>query len=267
MPWKESEAVPEGNGPVPRQEEFRSGEPTLAGVYRLFEERFKKMDSYFDRWNWKLDEIWDEMRMMDQHVTSLERGARQPRLAMEADGLANTKTRERMEGAASAVQAIRGDNFSACRVEPDPMTSSTGFGMISEPPALSCRDDVVVESGDAAPKSCLSFLEMRSLTASGGLIPTCKISTATETTINEPLLHFYSTEEANCKKIFTPYVLYYSSVWNLLAAFPCLRVIETKSGENRMFGPGGFPGRLRPCPVLGSWRVAWRGGCACRSRW
>ena len=102
MPRKESEAVLEGSGPVPQQEEFGSGEPTLANVYRLFEERFdqqqKRMDSFFDgmascfnRWNRKLDEI------LDQHVTSLEHGARQPCLAMEADGQANTKTRERTE--------------------------------------------------------------------------------------------------------------------------------------------------------------------------
>ena len=42
MPWKENEAVREGNGPVPQQVEFGSGEPTLADVYRLFEERFDK---------------------------------------------------------------------------------------------------------------------------------------------------------------------------------------------------------------------------------
>ena len=39
---KESEAVPEGNGPVPQQKESGSGEPTLVGVYRLFVERLKK---------------------------------------------------------------------------------------------------------------------------------------------------------------------------------------------------------------------------------
>ena len=33
MTRKESKAVPEGNGPVPQQEEFGSGEPTLADVY------------------------------------------------------------------------------------------------------------------------------------------------------------------------------------------------------------------------------------------
>ena len=87
MPRKESEAVPEGNGPVPQQEGFGSGEPTLADVYRLFVERFDKqqkildsffdgIDSCFDRWNRKLDETSDETRVMDEHVTSLEHGAR-----------------------------------------------------------------------------------------------------------------------------------------------------------------------------------------------
>ena len=114
MPRKESEAVPEGNGSVPQQEEFGSGEPTLEDVYRLFEARFDiqqkimdsfydGMDSCFDRWNRKLDEISNETRVTDEHVTSLEHGARQPRLAMKADGYANTKTQERTEGAATAV--------------------------------------------------------------------------------------------------------------------------------------------------------------------
>ena len=48
---------------------------------------------------------------MDKHVTRLEHGARQPRLVMDADGQANTKTRERTEGAATAVQAMRGMAF------------------------------------------------------------------------------------------------------------------------------------------------------------
>ena len=42
MPRNESEALLEGNGPVPQQEEFESGEPTLADVYRISEERFDK---------------------------------------------------------------------------------------------------------------------------------------------------------------------------------------------------------------------------------
>ena len=92
-----------------------------------------------------------------------------------------------MEGAAIAVQAIHGDSFSACRVDHGPMTNSTSFGIMAEPPAPPCRHDVVVESGDAAPKSCLPFLEMRT-TAAGGLVPTGKTSTATESTFNESLL-------------------------------------------------------------------------------
>ena len=35
MPRKESEAVPKGNGPFPRQEEFGLDQPTLADVHRM----------------------------------------------------------------------------------------------------------------------------------------------------------------------------------------------------------------------------------------
>ena len=139
----------------------------------------------------------EQPKMLENRLTSLEHGARQPRLAMKADGPANTKTRERTEGAATAVQAMRGDSFSARRVEPGPNTNSTSFGVMAEPPALPCRDDVVVESGDTSPESCLPFLEMRSSTAAGGLVPTGEASTATETTSNEPLLWFFVTEEMN----------------------------------------------------------------------
>ena len=72
--------------------------------------------------------------------------------------------------------------------------------MMTELPALPCRNDVVVESRDAAPKSCLPSLEMRSPTAAGGLVPTGETSKATETTVDEPLFQFYSTEEENSKK-------------------------------------------------------------------
>ena len=153
MPRRDSEAVPEGNNPILQQEEFGSGQPTMEDAYRMMKEAF-------DRWGRKLDEISDKMeeyieerRSIDQPLTHLEHGARHPRLAMEADGPANTKIRERTEGAATAVQAMRGDSFSACRVEPGPNTNSTSFGVKAEPPALPCRDDVVVESGNAAPKS------------------------------------------------------------------------------------------------------------------
>ena len=267
MPRKESEAVPESNGPVPQQEQFGSGEPTLADGYRLFEERFdnqqKRMDSLFDgmdscldRWNSKLDEISDETRVVDEHVTSLEHGARQPRLAIEVNGYANTKTQEGTEGSANAGQAMRGDSCTAeQKVQDGPKTSIT-LGVEVEPPGLPCREDVLVEDGATAPKSCLPSLGMRTATAADGLVPTGKTSTATETNFNQPPLRFCSTEEtdleANCKKTPTLYVSYDSSAFqdsNLLAAPYGRRVVETKSRQNRTFDPGGSQGHLRACPV------------------
>ena len=196
MPRKGNEAVPEGNSPIPQQEEFGSGEPTLADAYRLCEERFDRMDSrfdrmdsYFDRCNRKLDEISNETRVMDQHVTTLEHGARQSCLAIESDGPANTKTRERTEGAAISVQAMHGDSCTARKVQDGPKTSIS-FGVKAKPPALPCRDDVLVEDGAAAPKSCLPSLEIRSPSTTGGLLSTGETSTATETTVNKLLLQF-----------------------------------------------------------------------------
>ena len=105
---------------------------------------------------------------------------------MEVDGPADTKTRERMEGAATAVQAMHEDSFPACRVDPGPKSNSTSLGMTAEPPDFPCREDVLVEDGGAAPKSCLPFLEMRTTTAAGGLPSTGKISTAMDTTSTRP---------------------------------------------------------------------------------
>ena len=98
---KAIKAVPEGNDPVPPKKELRSGQLTMEDIYR----RMKVMMSHFEE---KMDELSD---VMNQHLTRLEHRARQPRLAMEADGQASTKTRERTEGAATAVQAMRGDCF------------------------------------------------------------------------------------------------------------------------------------------------------------
>ena len=119
---------------------------------------------------------------------------------MEADGPANTKTRERTEGGATAVQPMRWDSFSACQVDPGSMPNSTSFDMMAGPPALPCRNDVVVESGDAAPKSCLPSLEMRLPSAVGNLVPTGEASTATRTTFNKSPFRLYATKEANSKK-------------------------------------------------------------------
>ena len=58
---KESEAVPESNGLVPQQEDFRSGQPTLEDAYR------------------KIEELWwmaKYMRVKHQCEASLEQDAR-----------------------------------------------------------------------------------------------------------------------------------------------------------------------------------------------
>ena len=74
----------------------------------------------------KMDKI---TRRLEQHLASLEQDARQPRLAMAADGPADTKTRERTEGAAVALQATHGVRCSANRLDSGPKINSTSFDM------------------------------------------------------------------------------------------------------------------------------------------
>ena len=165
-------------------------------------------------------------RRLDQHVASLEHDARQPRLAMEADGPANTKTREHTEGPATAVQAVHRDNVSARRTEPGPKTNSTSFGMKAEPFALPCTDDVVVESGDAALRSCLPSLEMRSPTAAGGLLLAGNTSAATMTTFEYSTLWFWQTDKTRSERTSTSPAWYDDSSFRrnrLLAASFCQR--------------------------------------------
>ena len=160
---------------------------------------------------------------------------------------------------------MHGDSCTAQKVQDGPKTSIS-FDVKAQPPDLPCREDVLVEDGAAAPRSCLPSLEMRSTTAAGGLVPTGKTSTATKTNFNQPPLGFYSTEEtdseANSKetdlRTLTMYVSYGSSVFrksNLPAVPYCGRVVETKSRQNRTFDPGGSQGHPRACPFLGSWRA------------
>ena len=139
---------------------------------------------------------------IDQRLTRLEHGARQPRLAMESDGHANTKTQRRTESAATAVQAMRRDSCTAeQKVQDGPKTLIT-FGVEAEPP-----------------------------TAAGGLLPTDEASTATRTTSNERLRRFYATEkmipEEDSKKenpwTSIPSACYDSSFWRLLVAPYCRR--------------------------------------------
>ena len=178
MPWKGSKAVPEGNGPVPEEEEFGSDESTLADVYRMMEKLFNRSDR-------KLEKLSDEMRMMGQRVSSLEQDTRRPRLPVMANGQAGTKTREYTEGAATAVQAMHGDSCSASRVDPDPMCSISFRDDCIGPPEPPCLgENALVDNGAAAPKPCLPPLEMRTTTAAGGLLPTGETSAATKTIFN-----------------------------------------------------------------------------------
>ena len=182
---------------------------------------------------------------------------------MEADGQANTKTRERTEGAATAVQAMREDGFSARRFEPGPNTKSTSFGVKAELPAFPCRDDSVVECGAAAFGSCLPSMEMRPSTAVGGLVPTGEVYKALETISNQPPLRFCSTEETDlevknsCTSISSASYDRSSVLQarNLSATPYCRRVVDTKYRQNRIFDPGGSQGHLRAWSFLGSWRA------------
>ena len=115
------------------QDESWSGKVKIADLFRMLCEH---IGSRFNQQDKKLDEIMKMTRGTSQREASLEHDAPQPRLAMEADGSANTKTHERTEGAATAVQAMHGDSYTAQKVQDGPKTCSTSFGMKVESPAL-----------------------------------------------------------------------------------------------------------------------------------
>ena len=162
-------------------------------VYRLFEERF-------DRQLKIMDELADDMRDTKQQLADFEQDARQSRLATEADVPSDTKNRQRMEGAAAAVQTKDGDSCFANQIHPDPVCLASFGDVSTRPPALpSSRDDALVGNGAAAPKSCLSPVEMRMLTAAGGLLLAGTVSTATMITFSQLLLWFCPTEEIHLR--------------------------------------------------------------------
>ena len=165
------------------------------------------------------------------------------RLAMETDVPTDTKTCERMEDAV-AVQAEHANRCSANQVYPDPMCL-TSFGDDStEPPALPCtRDGALIDNGAAAPKSCLSPVEMRTPTAAGGLRPGTA-STAMMTIFPQPI---FSWNFGETKK--------YTSRINYNLGPSWRRVIQTKSRQTLMFNPGGFTSSFCACPFLRTWRA------------
>ena len=134
---------------------------------------------------------------------------------------------------------------------------STSFGAKVEPPAVPCRDDVLVENGAPAPKSCPSPLEMHSPTAAGGLLPAGEASTTTRITFYEPRLRFCPIEETHSERMSTQYALYYNISFRLnqLLAPSWRRVIQTKSRQNLIFDRGGSKSCLRACLLSGTWRA------------
>ena len=174
-------------------------------------------------------------RGTSQREASLKHDARQPCLAMEADGPTDTKTRERTEGAATAVQSMHGDSCTAQKVQDGPKIS-TSFGMKYEPPVLPCSDDVLVENGDASPKSCLSPVEMRKSIPAGGFLYAGSASTnkAQGTNVPPQLISWSFRETSEEKSIGTTRQTF--AKYNR-SRHP--KVIETKSRQNMVFDPGG----------------------------
>ena len=276
---KKSKAVPEGDGPIPQDAYVILDGITLEELRRVLSEVW---DEVCEENGLKKPENPKEMRVAEQRSANLEQDVWQLRLAMEADVTADKKNRERTEGVAAAVQTTHGDSCSAKSAQAGP-TSLTNFGKKTEPPALPRRDDVLVENDAAAPKSCLSALEMHTPTAAGNLLTVGKVSTTTRVTFCQPRLWFCPTKETHSERMPIQYASYYSRFWrmnNLLAAPSCQRVIETKSGQTLVFDPGGFTGYLRACPFSKTRRAlvcgeifvkaldeaaAFFGGCMARS--
>ena len=142
---------------------------------------------------------------------------------------ADDKTHERPEGAAKAVQPMHGDSVFANMVDPDPESYTSFGGDSTKPPAFLCsRDDSLVGNGAAAPKSCLSPLEMRSLIATGGVLAAGEASTTTRITFYQPLVRFCPNEETKLRTSIL-YAWYYSSFY-VRAAPSCGRSLKQNPG-------------------------------------
>ena len=123
---------------------------------------------------------------------------------------------------------MHGGSCTAQEVQDGPKTS-TSFGMKTEPPALPCRDDVLVENGGASPRSCLSPVEMRKSTPAGGLLHADSASIYKAQGINFspqllPRSFRETSEEKNIGTLRQTFAKYNRS-WHP-------KVIKTKSGQN-----------------------------------
>ena len=151
------------------------------------------------------------------------------------------KTLKRPKGADAAERVIGVDN-SFAQVDTGPIRLTSFSEDSNGPPALPCsRNDALVDEGAAAPKPCLSPVEMRTPTAAG-LLPAGTASTAMWTIISRQL-PFWILGETKKRT---------SWINNQLAPAG-LRIIQTKSRQTLVFTPGGSTGRLRACPYMGTW--------------
>ena len=116
--------------------------------------------------------------------------------------------------------------------------------MKAEPPALSRRSDVLVDKDAAASNSCLSPVEMHTLTAAGDLLPAGNATTATRIIFYQPPLWFCPIEEIKSRITFQ-YAMHYTSSWKM-------EILEKKSRQTLVLGPDASTDRLRACPVLGT---------------
>ena len=114
----------------------------MGDVYRIFEERFDRVDDNLDR----ISKCFGVLRGTNKCLAGLEHEARQPRLTMETDVEPDIKTRKRTKNAA-ADRAKHGDKSFSTRVD-----HGDDF---TEPPApeKSIGDFLVDKKGAKAPKS------------------------------------------------------------------------------------------------------------------
>ena len=157
------------------------------------------------------------------------------------------KTRESTEGFAQG--EMLGD-ISSDRVH-DPMRlTSFGDKYYTEPPALPCRDEALVNQGHEAAKPCLSPVEIRKSTSAGSFLHADATSNTTTQGTNFPpqLLPRSFREMSGEKKISTTRQTFakYNRSWHP-------KGIETKSRQNMVFDPGGLSGCL--CTVAHSGRA------------
>ena len=167
--------LPESNGSIPQDACVMLGEIVLEELRRTASEAADKA----------FDELMEHMRRRaNQRSVSLEQNAQQPRLALETDVTKDTMTCKRVEGAAAAQRVVSEDNPSA-QVNTEPIRLTSFDDDFTGPPALPCsKNDTLVDNGAAAQTLCRSPAGMRPRTATGGLLPNGKASTATRTTFD-----------------------------------------------------------------------------------